>query len=94
MTDWVSALLLGVFVIHLVIFARLALRRREAYYVAVTMTFALLVLAFGLRLLWPELRAGTVALHQMFRWLAWVSAGVSISWLLLRRFERRRSGSG
>lgn len=94
MTDWVSALLLGVFLIHLAIFARLALRRREAYYVAVTLTFTLLVLAFGLRLLWPELRAGGVAAHEVFRSLAWVSAAISIGWLLLRRFGRRSTSGG
>lgn len=91
MADWVAALLLVVFLIHLAIFARLALRRREAYYFAVTTTFTLLVIAFGLRLIGPELRTGGLLLHELFRTIAWVSAAISIGWLLARRFHRKAS---
>ena len=90
MPDWLVAALLAVFIVHLILFARLALRCRQGYYLAVTLTFALLVIAFGLRLGWPEIRVGELQLFQLFRWSAWASAVVSISWFLVRRF---RSGA-
>jgi hypothetical protein len=90
MPDWLTAFLLGIFAIHLFIFVRLALKRRQLYYVAVSTTFALLVLAFGLRLSFPDLRAGGIQLHWIARWLAWASAAVSISWLLIRKLQRPR----
>lgn len=87
MPDWLIASLLVVFSVHLAAFVRLGLKRRERYYIAVSLTFALLVLAFGLRLAAPELRVGDIPLHWMARRLAWASAAVSIGWLLIRRFK-------
>jgi len=89
MPDWLIASLIGVFVVHLVVFARLALRRRQSYYVAVSLTFALLIGAFGLRLTLPDLSAGGIPLHWVARRLAWASAAVSITWLLLRKYRLR-----
>ena len=90
MPVWLVAVLLGVFAVHFWVFARLALRRREAYYVAVSLTFALLCIAFGLRLGLPDARAVGIPLHWLVRWLAWASAAVSISWLVVRRYRAAR----
>ena len=87
MPDWLVAVLLVVFAVHLILFARLAFRRRQGYYIAVAFTFALLVVAFSLRLGWPEILVGELELYWLFRWAAWASAAVSISWLLIRKLQ-------
>jgi hypothetical protein len=88
MPDWLVATMLVVFAMHFAAFARLAITRRERYYIAVSTTFALLMLAFGLRLAAPDLAVAGTPLHWIARWLAWASAALSISWLLARKFYR------
>jgi hypothetical protein len=88
MPDWLIATMLAVFAIHFAVFARLAFQRRQSYYVAVCTTFALLILAFGLRLGAPEFAVAGTPLHWIARWFAWASAALSISWLLARKFSR------
>lgn len=89
-----SIALLVVFLVHLVAFAVLGLRRRQGYYVALVVTFALLSLAVGLRLVAPDLGADTgLRMHEMLRYAAWGAAAVSISWTLGRWVRRlRQSG--
>jgi hypothetical protein len=92
--DWLIATMLVVFVIHFSVFVRLATRRRQSYYVAVSTTFAFLILAFGLRLTAPDFALVGIPAHRMARWMAWASAALSISWLLLRKFHRRAETPG
>lgn len=92
MTDTMQALLLLLFLAHLVGFAILGLRRRQWYYLALVTTFGLLSAAFAARLFAPELRVEGFALDHLFRVAGWVAAAVSISWTLLRALRRRRSG--
>lgn len=86
MPNWLIALLLAIFLIHFVIFARQYYRRKENYYLAASFTFLLLVLTFSIRLWWPDLNIAGYSAFWMFRIGAWISAAVSISWLLYRRF--------
>lgn len=90
----VSALLLVVFLVHLVAFAVLGWRRRQGYYGALVVTFALLSSAMVARLLAldGELVAG-MGLDELLRRAAWVAAAVSISWTLGRIWRRRTANS-
>lgn len=90
MNDTFSWFLLVVFLIHLIVFARLAIRRREGYYVALVTTFGLLVASNAVRLMAPELEVFERALFQWLRWTAWLAALVSISWGIRRYIQRRR----
>ncbi len=81
--------LLLVFVVHLMVFGTLAVRRREGYYLALVVTFALLTCSLGMRLFLPEINLGGQELSQWVRWAAWLAALVSISWGV-GRFVRRR----
>jgi len=86
----VPALLLIVFLVHLVAFAVLGLRRRQVYYLSLVTTFALLSASMAVRLLAPEGAAdGDLALATALRAAAWVAACVSIGWTLLRIRRRR-----
>lgn len=82
--------LLVIFAAHLAAFAVLAVQRRQGYYVALVITFALLIAAIATRLIAPELGAGEWPLHRLLRYVAWLSAAVSISWTLARLISRRR----
>ena len=86
-----SVFLLVVFLVHLMAFAVLGLRRRQGYYLALVVTFALLSAAVGVRLIAPELGgANEWKFHEMLRYSAWAAAMVSISWTLFRIAGRVR----
>ncbi|MFV8834682.1 hypothetical protein [Aquisalimonas sp.] len=85
MPSMLTGLLLAVFVVHLAAFAVLGLRRRQAYYIALVVTFSLLSASMAMRLAAPESTVGHgVPLHDALRMLAWPAATVSIGWTLLR----------
>ena len=90
MTATSTTILLLIFLIHLVAFAVLGLRRRQPYYLALVVTFALLSASMAVRLFAPE-RAlgGDLALQDALRLAAWPAAAVSIGWTLLRVRNRR-----
>ena len=84
-----SALLLIVFLVHLIAFAVLGWRRRQGYYIALVVTFALLSAMMLLRLVGPgaDLVAG-MGLDQLLRRAAWLAAAVSLTWTLIRLWGR------
>jgi len=90
MTNAIPALLLIVFVAHLVGFAVLGFRRRQWYYLALVITFGLLSAAFAAQLFAPEARMVDVPVHRLLRMTAWVAAAISISWTALRMLGRKR----
>lgn len=92
MGELLDGLLTAVFAIHLVAFSVLLARRRQAYYVALVLTFSLLTAAFSMRLLGWAPQWGGLGLDQWLRYAAWVSAAVSVSWTAARIFRRVQSG--
>lgn len=90
-----TGLLLVVFLIHLVAFAVLGLRRRQVYYLALVVTFSLLSASMAARLAMPATQLGDgLALEEALRMAAWPAAAVSIGWTLLRirnRIARKRT---
>jgi hypothetical protein len=83
--------LLCVFTTHLPFFAWRWWRTRELRYAATSLTFALLVVTYSLRVFAPELRIGGVELHRLVRVFAWAAAAVSIGMLLRYWIGRHRS---
>lgn len=86
-----SATLLLVFLVHLVAFAVLGLRRKERYYLALVITFGLLSASIAVRMGMPGMNVGEWPLHQVLRILGWAAAAVSISWTATRLVVRFRS---
>jgi hypothetical protein len=84
--------LLFVFTTHLPFFAWRWRATGERRYAATTLTFALLVVTYGLAVFAPQLRVGDIALYQVVRVVAWASAAVSIG-LLVRHHAARLRGS-
>ena len=89
-----TTILLLIFLVHLVAFAVLGIRRRQLYYAALVVTFALLSGAMTARLVVPGIVVmGGVELAESLRYGAWAAAAVSISWtvarLRMRRLRRR-----
>ncbi len=85
-------MLFCVFATHLPFFAwrwRVTGERRHA---ATTLTFSLLVIAYGLAVFAPQLHVGHTPLFQVMRVIAWLSAAVSIG-LLVRHHAMRLRGS-
>ena len=92
MTATSTTILLLIFLIHLVAFAVLGLRRRQPYYLALVVTFGLLSASMAARLFSPELAlGGDLALQDALRLAAWPAAAVSIGWTLLRAGRRWRA---
>ena len=89
MPAWLNPLLLVLFAVHLAAFGRLAVLRREVYYAVASLTFALLVAVFALRLWAPHWEIGGVPVHWALRVGAWMSAAGSLSLLAYRRWNRR-----
>lgn len=86
----VDVALLLLFLAHLVAFATLGIRRRQAYYAALVVTFALLSATMALRVFAPALTvAGGIDAAQWLRYGAWLAAAVSISWTITRIRRRR-----
>jgi hypothetical membrane protein len=92
------AVLLLVFLVHLVAFAAVGLRRRQRYYLALVLTFALLSATMAANLFAPQASLpGGLALAETLRVGAWLAAAVSIGWTLLRmraRLRARRQAMG
>jgi peptidoglycan/LPS O-acetylase OafA/YrhL len=89
MPEWMPQLLLFVFATHLPFFAWRYHRTRERRHGATALTFALLTLAYGLRVFAPEASWAGVSLHRAARVPALLSAIVSLA-LLARHQLRRR----
>lgn len=90
MPEWLLIVLLLVFVIHLLVFGRLALKRGGAYYWLVSSVFAALVLSFSSRLWASEWMLAGLPAHQLFRYVAWALAAVTIPWLIYRITQKKR----
>ena len=90
MPEWLVIFLLLVFVIHLVIFGRLALKRKLLYYWLVSAVFAMLVASFGLRLIAPGWMLGPQAGYHLFHYFAWLLAAITIPWMVARILNKRR----
>ena len=90
MPEWLVILLLLVFIVHLVIFSRMALKHKLPYYWLVSAVFAMLVASFGLRVFAPEWMLGRLAGYQLFRYFAWLLAVITIPWLVIRLLNKRR----
>jgi len=80
--------LLFVFTTHLPFFAWRWRATGERRYAATTLTFALLVITYGLAVFAPQLRVGDTPLFQIVRVVAWASAALSIG-LLVRHHAGR-----
>jgi len=93
MPDWLLMILLLVFIVHLLVFGRLAISRQQKYYWLVSAVFAALVASFGLRLTAPDWMLGPVAAYRLFRYLAWLLAVVTLPWLAVRLWTRSRRNS-
>ena len=92
MTGTWPLVLLFVFTTHLPFFAWRWRATGERRYAATTLTFALLVVTYGLAVFAPELRVGHTPAFQVVRVCAWLSAAVSIG-LLVRHHAARLRGS-
>ena len=90
MSSSLALVLLIIFLVHLVAFGVLGLRRRQGYYAALVLTFALLSAALATRLIAPGIELGGVEVSRALRWAAWPAAAVSIGWTLLRLWQRWR----
>ena len=90
MPEWLVILLLLIFVIHLVIFGRMAVRQKLPYFWLVTAVFAMLVASFGLRVFAPEWMLGPLAGYQLFRYFAWLLAAITIPWMVVRLINKRK----
>lgn len=92
MSGWLGWGLLLVFGVHLVAFSALWFRRRQGYYIALVITFALLTASVGLRLSGAAPLVAERPLDEWLRFAAWAAAAVSISWTLARLWQRRQAG--
>ena len=83
--------LLFVFTTHLPFFAWRWRATGERRYAATTLTFALLVITYGLAVFAPQLRVADTPLYQIVRVVAWSSAAVSIAMLVHHHARRLRN---
>ncbi len=93
MPQWLIALLALLFLVHLLAFARLTLRRGGGYYWLLTVLFLALTASFTVRLFFPGWQVGGHALHAMLRYLAWGLAAVTLPMLIARLLRRKKKGA-
>ena len=91
MPDWTPKLLLFVFVTHMPYFAWRYARTREFRHAATTLTFALLIVTYALRVFAPDASLDGVTLDRYARVPAWISAVVSIGLMLRHSVLSRRA---
>jgi hypothetical protein len=91
-TGWVGWILLVVFAVHLIAFGVLWFRRRQGYYIALVVTFSLLVASVSLRLWSGAPVIANQPLDQWLRFAAWAAAAVSVTWTIVRIRRRRQAG--
>jgi hypothetical protein len=89
-SDWIVATLAVIFLIHLVVFARLAIIRGERYYWLVSSVFLVLTASFSLRVFAPGIELAAFPLHLSLRYLAWALAAVTLPMLAWRLRKRRQ----
>jgi len=100
MPAWWPELLLFVFATHLPFFAWRYHRTGELRFAATSVTFALLVVTYALRVFAPGVSLAYAPLWQEVRVVAWLAAALSIGLLLrhhtsrLRQRGTPRAGSG
>ena len=92
MTGWVGWILLVVFAVHLIAFGVLWFRRRQGYYIALVVTFSLLVASVSLGLWGGAPVIANQPLDQWLRFAAWAAAAVSVTWTIVRIRRRRQAG--
>ena len=90
MPSWWPALCLFVFTTHMPFFAWRWARTGEGRYAATTLTFALLSVVYALRVFAPEAALGDTPWWEIARVPAWLSAAVSIGWLVRHQADRLR----
>ena len=90
MPDWMPALFLFVFVTHMPFFAWRYRKTREIRHAATALTFALLAIAYALRVFAPDATYGSVPLYRTVQVPAWISAAISIGLLLRHHLARLR----
>jgi hypothetical protein len=91
MPDWWPKLLLFVFATHGPFFAWAWVRTREPRHAATTLTFALLTVAYALRVFAPEAALGDTPAWQVARVPAWMAAALSLSLLARHALEKLRA---
>ena len=85
MTPLYLKLLLVIFLIHLAVFARMALRTRRGYHRSLALVFVCLIGMVGLRLWVPNLSLGALPFWYPFRWGAWAFTLLTVvQWLRYR----------
>ena len=90
MSPFYLKLLLLIFVIHLVVFTRIALRTRRGYHQSLVATFICLVAMVALRMWGPGLSLGSLTLWYLFRWGAWAfTLLAAVLWVGHRRHMAR-----
>jgi len=89
--SWMPELLYGVFASHLPFFAWRWGHTGELRHAATSLTFALLVVTYALRVFAPGLEHSGMPLYAWVRFPAWVSAIVSIALLVQHALGRWRS---
>ena len=89
MPDWLVAMLALTFLVHWVVFARLATICGGHYYWLVSSVFLVLTASFSLRLFAPGLQLATLPLYLVLRYLAWALAAITLPMLVVRIWNRK-----
>jgi hypothetical protein len=91
MPEWLILSLLVVFVIHLALFVRLALKKKEGYYWLVSTTFFLLVLSFSSRLWFESIIIFGIPVYWFPRIAAWMCTAVAVTFAIRRKMFSHRT---
>jgi hypothetical protein len=93
MPEWTPKLLLFVFVTHMPFFAWRWRRTGEVRFAFSTLTFALLIVTYSLRIFAADVEWFGTSAYMWFRVPAWISAIVSVGLLLRHVAMRWRGGA-
>ncbi len=75
--NWNGALV-GLFLIHLLVFSILWYKRRDSKYIGPIITFILLVTTYTLKIVAPDSDIGSLHIFEITRILAWCSLAMAV----------------
>lgn len=88
--DWLNPVLLGIFVVHLVVFGLRASRSKSLYDFAAGALFGFLVISYALKMWAPYWQYGGIAGYLLARYVAWFLALFTVPQIFWRLWQRFR----
>ncbi len=90
MPIWLLYIIIAVFVVHFIIFSRLAVRDKEIHHILPAITFFLLIISFSMRLFPNTPKVWGIRIFWFPRILSWLLTIFSIYFLIRHKLQQKK----